>query len=229
MAEIKKCSQCSETKDVSMFNRNTRIKCGYASQCKACKKVNRERDAEYLKTKRLKYYEDNRDFLLAQQKAYREDNIEKCKTADAAKYSRNRDRVIERVSQYQKDNPEINRKASKKYRDANLHLGAAKTARRRARLAKATPLWASDELEELFLAEIFHLAKIRTELTGVIWHVDHSVPLTSKLVCGLHCMANLQLLTAFDNISKSNRYWPDMWLDSDFNLSNNTASQPQGE
>jgi hypothetical protein len=45
----------------------------------------------------------------------------------------------------------------------------------------------------------------------VEYHVDHIVPLTSDLVCGLHCEANLQIAVGKDNIAKNNRWWPDMW------------------
>lgn len=70
----------------------------------------------------------------------------------------------------------------------------------------ATPSW-SDEAEIL---KVYEMAQRISRETGVEHHVDHIVPLKSKLVCGLHCEANLQVLPGRDNLAKLNRFWPDM-------------------
>jgi 5-methylcytosine-specific restriction endonuclease McrA len=98
--------------------------------------------------------------------------------------------------------PEVNRV----YLIRNPDKNAAKTSRHRARRLQAIPGWA-DKAQITF---IYTKAKEWSAILGIELHVDHSVPLKSERVCGLHTPANLQLLAADINLSKGNRTWPDM-------------------
>jgi len=92
------------------------------------------------------------------------------------------------------------------YQKANLPKYAAANARRHAEKMKATPKWVNHRVIEDF----YRRASAWSKLSGEEWHVDHIVPIKSDAVCGLHCVANLRLLPAFKNLSKGNRWWPDM-------------------
>lgn len=82
----------------------------------------------------------------------------------------------------------------------------AGSQRRALQRAIATPKWANRGAMLNFYKE----AKRVTADTGVQHAVDHIVPLQSSLVCGLHCEANMQVLTGVANSVKSNCFWPDM-------------------
>lgn len=82
----------------------------------------------------------------------------------------------------------------------------ARNAKRRAVLIQATPKWADVALILAFYED----AQQKTLSTGVVYHVDHQVPLQSKAVCGLHTHDNLCVMVGTENLGKSNRSWPDM-------------------
>jgi hypothetical protein len=210
MQFTKRCSKCGETKPLDLFNQNSKSKDGRTSHCKVCKSKARVDNAESIAAQKRAYYEKNKEDILLAQKQARDNDPEKYKAKEAAKYVKNADKIKARVLGYQKRNPDVYRRAGSKYRANNPHLGRAKTAKRRAYKLRATPKWADVEFEQFFLSEIYHLAQLRNE-AGLECHVDHSVPLISKKVCGLHCQANLQILPARENESKGNKHWPDMW------------------
>lgn len=209
MKLVKKCSKCGETKLLELFNKTRNTKDGRTSHCKICKSLARKDNAEAIAEQKKIWYEANKEDVAEKSKADRKENPEKHAAQEAAKYVKNKDKIKARVLDYQKRVPDVNRRASKRYRDANPHLGRAKTAKRRAIKLRATPKWADTEFEQFYLVEIYHLAQLRSEM-GIEHHVDHIVPLISKKVCGLHCSANLQVITAPENLAKSNKYWPDM-------------------
>ena len=73
---------------------------------------------------------------------------------------------------------------------------------REERTKVATPSWV--RLEEL---QVFYnqAAKLEHE-TGEKHHVDHIIPITHDRVCGLNVPANLQVITATENLQKSNKF-----------------------
>lgn len=87
------------------------------------------------------------------------------------------------------------------YRRQAIAGERARCARRRALRIRATPPWADTDAMRAFYVE----AERRTQETGEPHHVDHALPLNSRLVCGLHNQFNLQVLTAKSNLSKGNR------------------------
>jgi hypothetical protein len=90
----------------------------------------------------------------------------------------------------------------KRYAQANPAKVAARTRKYQTQRALALPGW----FEETKVQELYVHAQLLTELTGKPYHVDHIVPLQSKLVCGLHCLDNLQVIPGADNQSKGNRW-----------------------
>lgn len=94
----------------------------------------------------------------------------------------------------------------KTYSRQSPTLELVKSAARRAGKKNATPKW----MDKAAVEAIYAKAQKFMELTGEPFHVDHIVPLTSDLVCGLHWEGNLQILSGHDNLSKGNKHWPDM-------------------
>jgi hypothetical protein len=97
---------------------------------------------------------------------------------------------------------ERRRAMAKKIYDKESAKYCARSAYRRALRLKATSAWADKaKIEEFYFA-----ADFLSMVTGEWHHVDHTIPLVSKVVCGLHNELNLQVLTAKENIAKSNKF-----------------------
>lgn len=137
------------------------------------------------------YYEANKDRIKDRVAAYKIANPEKTTAAVKSAYSKNREKYLAKKLQWQKDNRHI----------ANANWQAYKAAK-----IGSIPKWANIRN----IAAVQAHARRVSKCLGIKYHVDHVVPLRSKLVCGLHCEQNLQLLPALLNNSKGNRRWPDM-------------------
>lgn len=71
----------------------------------------------------------------------------------------------------------------------------------RASRARRTPPWA----DRAAIRAIYLHAKRESDRLGIEHHVDHIVPLHGRMVCGLHCAANLRVIPAWANRHKGNR------------------------
>src|SRR5258708_24781081 len=130
-------------------------------------KTDVERKAAALKSRlkgRVKYCLKYPERIKATKLKWYKANPEKARQ-DAAKQ---RARNPEKVAAWVKD-----------WSIRNRAILNAKKSKRMAARRGAMPKWAN----EFFIEEIYDLAKRRTKMLGFPWHVDHIVPLKSKLVC----------------------------------------------
>jgi len=74
---------------------------------------------------------------------------------------------------------------------------------RRKKRDKSLPPWANKQA----IRAIYFEARRLTASTGIKYEVDHIIPSNHPLVCGLHVENNLQIITEFENITKSNSFY----------------------
>lgn len=130
----------------------------------------------------------------ASRQAYREANREKERIRNRDYGKRCAETVRARVKRWRKENPGKER---------------AKSRLREAQKLNACPAWArKGETRREMQAHYLH-AEWLEQTTGQSFHVDHIVPLQNDFVCGLHVPANLMVLEASQNVSKSAYWWPD--------------------
>lgn len=122
-------------------------------------------------------------------KRYLERNKEKLAEEAKAYRDKNKERIAAYLKDYYNNNPE----RFKGYR------------RKRKAAEKTTiPKWFG-EFDEFVMQQANELTLIRKEETGILWHVDHMIPLQARKACGLHCADNIQVIPAVMNLAKQNK------------------------
>ncbi len=56
------------------------------------------------------------------------------------------------------------------------------------------------------MTAIYTLCRIKSKLLGVVYNVDHVIPLCGATVSGLHIPENFQIILAEDNFKKGNKF-----------------------
>lgn len=238
--DTKHCHKCSKTLPVTAFARNKRQRDGLQSYCKSCcaiqKKLHSAANPGKEALRRKKWRTENPARDAATTKAWKEANPEKRihirkmwnkKNAETinernrAWYAANKEQVAlahkklrdsfpekrsEACKRWRANNPDKARTILRKWKSRNPEKVAGYHGIRRAKKNQAIPAWFDQKAVNLVYAK----AQEWGNILDIPLQVDHIVPLTSPLVCGLHCTDNLQILAASENASKGNRSWPDM-------------------
>ena len=119
-------------------------------------------------------------------------------------YLNNSDKAREAIRRYQDKNRKKVREFNKAYDAKHRPERAAREAFRRAQKLFATPKWLTEEHKQVMKQLYVYRDELRQQ-SGIMYHVDHIVPLVSKSVCGLHVPWNLQVISGADNLKKGNK------------------------
>jgi len=112
----------------------------------------------------------------------------------------------EYIKKWHTDNRESVLANSQRYRSSHPETASMAATKRRAYKLDAIPRWTKDD-------DIVTVYKLREEMIlatsaagyRIDYQVDHYYPLINPTVCGLHCVDNLQIISADENRKKSNK------------------------
>jgi hypothetical protein len=207
---VKVCRCCNEELEIKYFSKRSSSKDGFHYYCKDCHKKHckewKERNRDKHRQGSLRWARKNKQRHKQNCKNWVENNKERTRELKR-NWARNNYCPVKR-REYRLKNIDRDRETSRAWSRNNRGKRNAVAAERRAMLLCATPPWITESMREE-IKNIYIKADIISKKTGIKHHVDHIMPLKSEKLCGLHVPWNLQILTAEENIKKSNRvnFW----------------------
>jgi hypothetical protein len=215
--KTKVCGTCKEEKSSSEFNKRIDTPTGLRFDCKECQSLDRHENYEKNKDRviertgkyRLQHKEDyarwkrerrSRDLEghLEKERLYREENKDYINAYSDRWRQENPEKVKASRKKYYYNNLEKLREKRRKWASENKDKVCYYASKRRAKVKNASPVWADQDTIRSFYKEAQYFEE----------SVDHIIPLSHPLVCGLHVEFNLQTMPLRDNIIKNNDFEP---------------------
>jgi hypothetical protein len=191
---MKSCSKCKIYKETTSFCADKRKSDGLQSQCKDCYNAY-QRSQEFRAKARLAYSKNEKlknrsksGERKSYMRKYREENLERIKQAQSTKEYKTKHRLAE-----------------KKYRKKHAAKYKERDMKRYFEKLKRTPTWLSKS-NKIELAWVYEIAEQKSVQTGILYEVDHIIPIKGKIVSGLHVPWNLQILTKTENNFKRHKF-----------------------
>lgn len=184
---MKICTLCKCEKDIALFGPAKNTKSGLFSWCKPCvnekARQRRKQDPEAIKQIKRRYYASEKG--------------KACKRREDAAYIASGGRASTELRRATKPISDARRAAQVRWSKANSVYWAAVRAKRRSleKNLDADDFW--------ILQEAIALAKLREQMLGNAWHVDHVIPVSKG---GTAHPENLQVVPASWNRKKSNKH-----------------------
>ena len=180
---MKTCTKCKQHKPLDLFSKNSKTKDGLQHHCKQCK-------LEYQRNN------PNRNSVSAK---YREANKELCNARSVASMQKKWGYYLAKARDWQIRNRDHWLALRRAWYEENRALEIARKRKRAGRIQHDLALLSKAEQAEI--QGLYDFCRI---FPG--FEVDHVVPLTHDLVCGMHVPWNLQVLPVSVNRSKGNKF-----------------------
>jgi len=189
----------------------------YKKGCRCDKCLSNKRKSSRLTAKKLRqniiyrqaqytynrlWFKKNKQKKRLYDKKYCKNNINKIKQRNKKYYQNNKENIKCKVKIWALNNPDKIKKRPNRYKWQKLNKDRVNALNAKRRVKINTQQKKLNKVDTQKIFNIYKQCKNISESTGIMYHVDHIIPISKG---GKHHPSNLQILTALDNLKKASK------------------------